>query len=333
MAQRRGCEQYCRPTAVLARLEPATHHSEVEQGEAERHGKRELAREGRRDVAAENRKRAIEQIHGRGDGQQRRDREGQPSEPTEGVGRNGQREHAADGDELEGHAVRDDVAQQRDQQRRQHHVELVRREAGIPIGSPAGQPSLRQQVVAQVRRSPHVRTHVATSGGGVRQDVARSELHEREHHARHDDAQRDVALDRHVGEPLGRRSQPTTDEATAIARIRATGAGLVLGRGRVIEGITEVDLGARTIIGQRVGHVSLSWHPGLAPNGHGNPHRPRPALAHRFHTSTTAAVTLKPTWAQIAGPSRFVRCTNQPTATPKSTRAGNCSGWRCVAPK
>ena len=46
-------------------------------------------------------------------------------------------------------------------QRRDHHVELVGGEAGVPVGRPAGEAEVGQQVVAQVGRAPDVGAHVA----------------------------------------------------------------------------------------------------------------------------------------------------------------------------
>ena len=58
------------------------------------------------------------------------------------------------GDQLEGHAVGQDQAQQDDRERREHHVELERGEPGVPVGRPPGEPALGEQVVAQVGRAP-----------------------------------------------------------------------------------------------------------------------------------------------------------------------------------
>ncbi len=70
--------------------------------------------------------------------------------------------------------------QRHDQQRREHHVELVRGEAVVPVGCPAGQLAVRQDVVAEERRTPHVGAHVAARRRRVQQEVAEAELAEDE---------------------------------------------------------------------------------------------------------------------------------------------------------
>ena len=62
--------------------------------------------------------------------------------------------------ELERDVVRDDDVEPDDQQRRDREVVLPGREPGVEVGRPPGEPP-RQQVVAEVRRPPHVRAHVA----------------------------------------------------------------------------------------------------------------------------------------------------------------------------
>ena len=66
------------------------------------------------------------------------------------------REDPEDRDQLEGDAVEDerDRVDEQDHQERDDHVELERREAAVPIGGPARQPQVGQQVVAQVRPRP-----------------------------------------------------------------------------------------------------------------------------------------------------------------------------------
>ena len=78
-----------------------------------------------------------------------------PGAPEHQAGGRGQR------DEHRPAAEQPDV-ERHDQQRRDHHVELVGGEAGVPVGRPAGDAPLGQQVVAEVGRAPHVGAHVAT---------------------------------------------------------------------------------------------------------------------------------------------------------------------------
>ena len=80
-----------------------------------------------------------------------------------------------------------------DQQRWNHHVEMKRREARVPVGGPARETQSWQQFITQERGTPHVRAHVPTSGRRVREDEVGVQLpedeqrapddHERGHHA------------------------------------------------------------------------------------------------------------------------------------------------------
>ena len=75
--------------------------------------------------------------------------------------------------------------EQHDQQRREHHVELVRGEAGVPVARPARELAVGQQVVAQVGGAPHVGAHVAAGRRGVREQQVGLQVPEHERDARH----------------------------------------------------------------------------------------------------------------------------------------------------
>ena len=217
VAQAGEREQHGRPATEPSGAQAAQEHAEVEHRERERDGEGELAGQRRRDVAAVDGEGPIEEEDGGADGEERRAGEGQVGELAEGPGGDGQRQHAADGHQLEGDAVGDHQAEQGDQQRRDHHVELVGGEAVVPVGRPAGEATLGQQVVAQEGRTPHVGPHVATGRGVVGEEVARTELDEREdhahahHHQRHQ--HRQVAVRRHGGEVV-----PRPGDAAPLAR-------------------------------------------------------------------------------------------------------------------
>ena len=182
---------------------------DAEEQHRQRQGDRErvLAGHRRGDVAAVDRERLVEQEDDRGHRQQRRVRELQTGEAAERPGRDGQADDAEDTDDLEGHAVGQQQVEADDHERGDDHVELVHREAGVPVGGPPGQAPVRQDVVAQIRGSPHVRPHVAAGRRGVAEDQARVELGERVPRAQRNDADRDEALDQ-VPRVLRRRETP-----------------------------------------------------------------------------------------------------------------------------
>ena len=57
-----------------------------------------------------------------------------------------------------------------DRQRRHDHVEAVHGHAGVPVHAPPAELEVRQQVVAQERRPPHVGAHVAAGRRDVVED-------------------------------------------------------------------------------------------------------------------------------------------------------------------
>jgi hypothetical protein len=109
---------------------------------------------------------------GQADQRERHDRPGQRQVATPALGpeRRGRAEgeDAGDRGDERGRAVHAKV-QQHDQQRRHHHVELVRGEAGIPVPGPPDDLPLGEQRVPQVGGPPHVGTHVAAGGRRVPQ--------------------------------------------------------------------------------------------------------------------------------------------------------------------
>ena len=82
------------------------------------------------------------------------------------------------------------------QQRRKRKVELSGRKAGVEVRRPSGEPTRRQEVVAQVGREPDVGAHVTARGGRVEEEEMGLQLHEGEDAAGRDD----------------RRTRPPADE-------------------------------------------------------------------------------------------------------------------------
>ncbi len=144
------------------------------------------------------------------------------------------------GDERRG-AVQAGV-QQHDEQRRQHHVELVRGEAGIPGPGPPGDLPVRQQVVTQEGRTPHVGAHVAAGGGGVAQQQVRLQVPHHEPDAGGDDDHVDDRLERApllldpgdgevvVGQ-LGPCHVPRLGQGVGGTRLGVVGRGVEVGGG------------------------------------------------------------------------------------------------------
>src|SRR5438105_1489478 len=77
-----------------------------------------------------------------------------PRQSPEDEGGDRQSQHAQHGHQLEGDPVREDRAEDDDEQAGQREVEDQGWEAGVPVGRPAGQAGVREQVVAQVGRLP-----------------------------------------------------------------------------------------------------------------------------------------------------------------------------------
>ncbi len=148
-----------------------------------------------------------------------------------------------------------------DQQRRDHHVELVGGEAGVPIRRPPGDPTGRQQVVAEEGGTPDVRPHVAARGHGTRQDVGRVEVREHVQRARDDH------------QPVDRASRE------ALASLTLDG---VLGR-RLVVGEQVEDVGSRLVRGgvSVVASALLHEEAALAVSVHLGRHRPTPAHGSR----------------------------------------------------
>ena len=198
--QHAQCEQARRERPVAAGAQPAGQHAEVDERERQRDRERELARHRRRDVAAVDGERLVEEEHDRDCGEHRGRREAQPAELAERPRGDGQGEHARDRHELECEPVGQDDVEDDHSQRRDDHVELVGGEAGVPVGRPAREAEVRQQVVAQVRRRPDVGTHVAAGRRAVREQQVGMELRQREDHGADHDPEGDPALDGDGGE-------------------------------------------------------------------------------------------------------------------------------------
>ena len=79
------------------------------------------------------------------------------------------RDRGGDHGRRDGQQARDPDVERHDQQGRDHHVELVRGEAVVPVRCPARQAQLGQQVVQEVVGAPHVGAHVATGRRRVAQ--------------------------------------------------------------------------------------------------------------------------------------------------------------------
>ena len=97
----------------------------------------------------------------RGDGEQLRDREPQAGELAEGPAADRQGQDAEHAHHLQRHAVGQHDVEQPPPSAPAAPCRTVHREAGVPIGGPAGEPPVREDVVTQVGRAPHVGAHVA----------------------------------------------------------------------------------------------------------------------------------------------------------------------------
>ena len=142
-------------------------------------------------------------------------------------------------------------------QRRDDHVEAVDRQAAVPIHAPSAELEVRQQMVAQVRRSPHVGSHVAAGRRDVVEDQVvaedRPEVDDSHHDERRDDESRhgdgetdDAVVGPRPPEPL---VGPLDDRASrcgpaANGRRSATAIGSRLG-GVASPSPSSVDVGRR----------------------------------------------------------------------------------------
>ena len=155
-------EQHGSPVAVLARLQSASKETKSQDAERQRNRERELARHGAGDVAAINGEALVEEEDQPGHCHQFRDGIAEAGKATKSPAAERQRHDAETDDDLEGNAVGEDDVECDDHQRGYDHVEAVQREAVVPIVAPPRDLTVRQEVIAQVRRCHHVCAHVAT---------------------------------------------------------------------------------------------------------------------------------------------------------------------------
>ena len=264
-------EQRGRQRPVSARLEAPCQHAEEQQRQREADREAVLPRQGRRDVAAVDRPRAVEQERQRGHREQGRARERQAEQSAHHVGAQRHAHDPEHRDELHRDAVGQHDVQQHDQQRRGQHVELVGGEAGVPVGRPAGEPPVRQQVVAEVGGAPHVGAHVAARRGGPREQQVRVELREHEGRARQHDERPDPAL----GGCPQRRAEPACARRPRGSEASSGGVGS--------------GAGARTSVA-----MAIRRDPPTSGAGRGR---------HCTRRATTVTM-LKATWTAMDGPSR-----------------------------
>ncbi len=203
VAEHHDGEQPRSERPVPARVNAANDHPEVDQRKGQRDGEGELPRHGRGDVAAVDRERPIEEEEGRGNRHQRRTGERQTNQTPEQIGSKRQRHQPRHGDQLERHAIGKEDIEGDDRQRGEHHVELIGRKACVPVGCPATQTAMRNEVVPQKCRPPDVCAHVAARWGGVGQHQVRVEgQHDEQHRPRND--QRAESSLRGRNEPAGK---------------------------------------------------------------------------------------------------------------------------------
>ena len=165
-----GCgQQHRRQAEALPLVEGPGQGPEEEEAEADGDAEGELAGQGAGQIAAPDRVAGVEEVGQRGHGEQRRRRPAGADAPGEGIGGDRQHDRPEDRHQLEGHVVGQEDVEDDDEQRWQREVEDAGREAGVPVGRPARQAPLGQNVVAQEGRPPHVRAGVAAVGGGVGQ--------------------------------------------------------------------------------------------------------------------------------------------------------------------
>jgi len=227
--------------SVLAGLQAAGDDPQVDQRQGEADGEGELARHRRGDVAAVDREAAVEEEEDRGRGQHRRAREPQPGQLAEGPGRRRHEHDPADHDQLEGHRIRQDDVQGEDRQERHHHVEVEGGGPGVPVGRPAAEPPVGQEVVPQVGARPDVGAHVAAGGGGVAEDELGVQLGEGEGHRPQHDRERDPALQGRRHDPGAQSGQAGTHGTPILAGADGVEAADAdrLWRGPRAEGVTD----------------------------------------------------------------------------------------------
>jgi len=205
------------PHPEPAGAQPVGQQTEAQHGERERDRERVLAGHRGLHVAAVDLEALVEEERQPGHREQLGDRMTERSEATEGPAGRREQHQAGDGDELERHPVREQDVECDDRQRRDHHVEAVQGQPAVPVHAPPRELEVRQEVVAQERRRPHVGAHVAARGRGVveHQVAARRQRVEVDDH-HHDDRGRDEGGggDEHLHHPLvGPRALPPGDGA------------------------------------------------------------------------------------------------------------------------
>ncbi|CAB4564524.1 unannotated protein [freshwater metagenome] len=171
MAETRQRKEDRRNDSLTPSFKSTPDHSEENNRKTQRNRECEFPSERGWNVPPIDRKRTIKEKRGGSDCEKWRNRKRKASETTKCPTCDRQSEQSTDRNEFERKTVRKDETQKRYRQRREHHVEVVRRKTRIPILGPSRNAERWKQVIAHVGRAPHVRTHIATGRSRRRQDV------------------------------------------------------------------------------------------------------------------------------------------------------------------
>ena len=245
VTQHREGQDHRRSGAVLTRLESTGEESESEYRQRQSDTERELSGHRALDGAAEDAEvlGVFEEEDQRGNREQLGDREHEPAQPPERPATDRQCHDAEHHDELERDSVRQHDVERNDHQRRDHHVEPVHREAVVPIRVPTVQPEVAQKMIAEVRRTHDVSTHVAAGGGVARGDQVPVHDVQRDDGRHHQEGECGQRLDRSFEGPRGvdpveRTAQDASCRASEPALAAAIIAGPGGGRAGVVERVT-----------------------------------------------------------------------------------------------
>ena len=228
-------QQAGRQPTMTSGAQAPSHHAEEDQRQRQGDRKSELSGQRRCEIAPVDRERTVKEERRRTDGEERWRRERESGQASEGPRSDRHGDHTTHRHQLEGDAVGQHVGQQGDRQHRRHHVEVERREPGVPVRGPPGEPERREQVVAHERRAPHVGAHVPAGGSGVSDEEGPTELRDDETDTGGDDPQRQPTLHRDRRNTM---SQPGRPPGIGVAQppmgIRIVGLG-VIGLGELKE--------------------------------------------------------------------------------------------------
>lgn len=169
-------------------------HAEKEHDECQRNREAEFAREDGERVTSPNCVELVKDERERRHGKERRMGKRQPPEACERPRAQGQGDQPAYGDQLERHRIGQDDVEQDDEERRKRKVEVVRREAGIPVGGPPAQPAVGENMVPHVGGSPDVCPHVPPRRRRVQHQERRVKRDDDKSHRAPDDEKRNAVL-------------------------------------------------------------------------------------------------------------------------------------------